>query len=401
MGYTSAYKAPMSWNPKNTMSLRLELVTQARAGGVPFAELCRRFGVSRKTGYKWLRRHDEGGESALADRSRRPLSSAGRTPSRIEKAVVAARRLKPVWGPRKLIHVLEQKGVDAPAPSTVAAIIRRNGLENPRDSGVTSGAFVRFEHDAPNDLWQMDFKGHVAMGASRLHPLTMVDDHSRYLVGLFACGRENDATVRAHLTRAFRLHGLPRCILCDHGSPWGSPEGETALGVWLMRLGVRVTHGRVRHPQTQGKCERFHRTLKAELLARRDWHDLGTSQRRFDDYRQEYNHRRPHEALGYKPPASRYRPSPRAFPEKLPEPEYLAGDLIKRVKGKGEIMVENRTWVVGRAFAGEPVALRPQGDGLHAVYYSHQRLGYIDLRIGDNLPKNNYRKLLKKEETDL
>jgi len=390
----------MSWNPKNTMSLRLDLVTLAEAGGVPFTTLCKRFGVSAKTGYKWRNRHRQAGEQGLHDRSRRPHRSPARCAPGVEEAVAAARRRQPVWGPRKLAHVLEREGVEAPSPSTIAAIIRRQGLAAPKHPDDTVGACVRFEHARPNELWQMDFKGHVAMGAARLHPLTMVDDHSRYLVGLYACSRPDDASVRAGLTDAFRLHGLPERILCDHGTPWcHAPEGETALTVWLMRLGVKVTHGRVRHPQTQGKCERFHRTLKAELLQRRDWRDLESSQRRFDAYRTEYNHRRPHEALDYATPSSRYRPSPRSFPERLPDLEYLEGDEIKRVKSKGEIMVHNRTWYIGAAFIGEPVALRPQGDGLLAVYYSHCRLGYIDLRVTDDLPKHNYRRLLKPGET--
>ena len=391
----------MSWNPKNTMSLRLELVTLAKTGGIPFNALCERFGVSPKTGYKWLRRHEAGGDDALRDLPRRPKRSPERTPEAVEEAVAAARRQRPAWGPRKLAHLLKAGGVEPPAFSTIAAIIVRQGLA--ATSGVVgAGPFTRFEKEEPNELWQMDFKGHIAMGASRLHPLTLIDDHSRYLVGLYACERETTVTVQRHLTHAFRRYGLPWRILCDHGSPWSHPpEGDTVLSVWLTKLGVRITHGRVRHPQTQGKCERFHRTLKSELLQRTDWKTLGESATRFEDYRTDYNHRRPHEALGYSAPATRYRVSPRAFPEKLPEPEYLDGDDLFRVKGKGEIMVRGRHWYLGESFAGETVALRPQGDGLYAVYFAHRRLGYIDERIRDDLPRHHYRQLLKPDENDL
>jgi transposase InsO family protein len=288
-----------------------------------------------------------------------------------------------------------------PSVSTVARILKRNGCIDPA-AATTHQPCRRFERAKPNELWQMDFKGHFAMTrGGRCHPLTLLDDHSRYLLGLRACSEETTTVVRAHLTDIFRCYGLPEQILCDNGPPWsGSGPELSALAVWLMRLGIRPIHGRPHHPQTQGKDERFHRTLKYELLCRADWLDLPHTQPRFDAYRQDYNHHRPHEALQLDCPVSRYQISSRPFPENLPVPQYHTGELVRRVKSKGEITVHNRFFYIGRAFIGLPVALRPCNthDSCLRVCLGAIALGRIDPKAPLVKPKGNYYPMLPLKE---
>ena len=314
----------MPWKECSAVSCREEFVGLAQCELANVSELCVRFGISRKTGYKWLGRYKDAGVSGLLDRSRRPQGSPGRTPEAVEGRVLAIRGEHPAWGGRKIRRVLlngRHKGV--PSASTVTAILRRHGLIDEAASNQRK-AWNRFEHERPNDLWQMDFKGHFAMDRGRCHPLTILDDHSRYCVGLQACGNEQTGTVHDRLTSVFRCYGLPRRMLMDNGSPWGSDPDHpwTPLTAWLLRLGVSVSHGRPYHPQTQGKDERFHRTLKAEVLNGRFFEDLPACQSAFDDWRETYNVRRPHEALALNTPTTRYAVSPRPFPEALPPIEY-------------------------------------------------------------------------------
>jgi transposase InsO family protein len=374
----------MPWQEQSTMSLKQEFVTLADREGANVRELCRRFGISPQTGYKWLRRYRAEGPAGLAERSRRPHRSPARTAAAVEERVVAVRDAHPTWGGRKLRRRLQDQGVaDAPAASTVTAILARHGRLDPAEA-AKHAAWQRFEYPAPNDLWQVDFKGHFALAEGRCHPLTVLDDHSRFLLGLTACGDEQDATVRAALTACFRRYGLPWRVLTDHGPPWGCPNPAqrlTGLSTWLLRLGIAVSHGRPRHPQTQGKAERFHRTLKAELLRDRAYRDLADAQAAFDPWRDTYNLERPHEALELATPASRYRASARPFPEALPPIEYGPDDLVRRVKRNGQVSVRGRHYFLSLALVGQPVGLRPTPtDGVLAVYFCQHRLGALDIR---------------------
>ncbi len=324
----------MPWRECSIMSQRQEFVALASAQGAKVRALCRRFGISATTAYKWLARHRQG--EALKDRSRRPQNSPGRTDGRLEREVLALRQQHPAWGGRKLrarLLAMDLKGV--PAASTITEILRRHGCLSPSES-IKHQPWQRFERSRPNELWQMDFKGHVPMHrGGRCHPLTVLDDHSRFAVALRACADERLETVREEFIAVFRRYGLPEQILSDNGPPWGTPgsaRGYTRLTIWMLRLGVRVIHGRPEHPQTQGKAERFHRTLMAELLSRQDLRDLGEAQRTFDAWRRMYNLERPNEALGNAVPASRYQPSPRLYPERLPALAFGPDDLIRRVR---------------------------------------------------------------------
>ncbi len=371
----------MPWQECSTMSLRQEFLSLANQPGSNFSQLCGRFGISRKTGYKWRRRGEQSGASGLADRSRRPQHSPRRSEPAIEQQVLTIRD-QYGWGARKIKSCLERTGQGPLAKSTVHAILRRHErVTNSPDQ--VSGPYQRFEQERPNQLWQMDFKGHYRLGNhERCHPLTVLDDHSRYSLCLQACRNQQTGTVQQQLTLTFRRYGLPERMLMDNGSPWGNDREHpyTPLTVWLLRLGIAVSHSRPYHPQTQGKDERFHRSLKVEVLAQRIFADFVRMQVRFDQWRYCYNHVRPHEALAMAVPASRYQPSQRSFPEQLPPLEYGASDQVRKVQIDGKISFRNREFRIGKAFRGYPVALRPTTqDGVYDVYFATHRISQIDL----------------------
>jgi transposase InsO family protein len=378
----------MPWNEVSTVSLRAEFVRLAQTEDANISQLCDRFHISRKTGYKWLARFRCHGDSGLSDQCRRPIFSPGRTPSEVETEVLRLRDQHPTWGGRKLhTRLIALKRKNIPSPSTITAILRRHGRVDP--DLRTPRAYVRFQRDRPNELWQMDFKGHFATATARCHPLTVLDDHSRYCVGLLACTNERSETVQMHLTTLFRRFGIPERVLCDNGPPWGTAGAETkwtGLTVWLLKLGIRVSHGRALHPQTQGKNERFHRTLDVEVIQRQVWADVEACQRRFDPWRHVYNHERPHESLEMAVPASRYHVSERAFPEVLSGWEYDATDAVRKVSSDGTISYHGFEVPLGKAFRGERVAVRPTTtDGVVKMIFGVHEIAEFDLREQDRV----------------
>ncbi|PMQ13466.1 hypothetical protein JaAD80_21620 [Janthinobacterium sp. AD80] len=232
----------------------------------------------------------------------------------------------------------------------------------------------------------MDFKGHFALTdarAGRCHPLTILDDHSRYNLCLSACGNEQRSTVQTALQATFERYGLPERMTADNGAPWGTSgrAGLSQLAVWLIRLGIRVGHSRPHHPQTQGKDERFHRTLKLELLQRNGFESLDACQFAFDRWRERYNTVRPHEALQQQTPISRYRASGRAFPSVLPPIEYPSGDTVRKVSDKGEISFQNRRYFIGEGLRTQLVAIKPTTiDDVYEVFFCHKEIRRINLR---------------------
>jgi transposase InsO family protein len=240
---------------------------------------------------------------------------------------------------------------------------------------------VRFEHEAPNDLWQMDFKGHVAMARGRLHPLTVLDDHSRFAIALEACSNERTETVKAALIKAFRRYGLPLCIITDNGAPWGGADTQarfTPLSVFLLEQDIRVAHARAYHPQTMGKDERFHRSLKAEVLSGPPFADLARAARALTRWRDVYNLERPHEALGLVPPIERYATSPRVYREKVELFAYGPDDHVRRAHGS-QVCFQGSRFLIPKAFHGKEVALRPTSrDGVFHVYFRSQKIAELD-----------------------
>ena len=340
----------MPWRAVSIMDQRREFVRLAMQDGVNRRELCRRFGIHPDTGYKWLGRWLA--DEELADRSRRPHSSPHRTGAAIEACVLAVRDEHPAWGARKIARWLEREGFACPAHSTVHAILRRHGRVVAPLGGPA--AHQRFEKPAPNLLWQMDFKGHVPLtGGGRCHPLTILDDHSRYALGLEACANEQESTVRSRLESTFHRYGLPDAVFVDNGTPWGEPSGQrwTRFAVWLLKLGVAVLHSRPYHPQSRGKNERFHRTLKAEVFAFNCFRNLAEVQGAFDRWRTIYNLDRPHQALDQDVPANRYWPSTRTMPDRLPDVEYDDGEIVRAVSTtKAYVRFKGHLWKVPQAF---------------------------------------------------
>jgi len=376
----------MPWHQRNLMSLRREFVELALPDGANRRELCRRFGISPKTGYKWIDRFAEQGVAGLQEQSRRPQGSPAHTPEPIEARVLELRRTHPAWGGRKITRRLQELGcLSVPAPSTITDILHRHGLIESAASEAAT-AWQRFEHAQPNNLWQIDFKGYFDTGAGPCHPLTLIDDHSRFNLLLEACSRPDTVAVQPLLTGVFRRHGLPVRINADNGSPWGSPRqhshGLSILSVWLIRLGIRVSHSRPYHPQTNGKIERFHRSLKAEVLAGRHFEDIGRVQQAFDPWREVYNHERPHEALGLDVPVKHYQSSPTPYPDKLPAIEYPDSDTVLTVDWNGWIKFKGNKIKVPSALHRLPIALRPdlRRDGLYNAYLCHHRFMKLDLR---------------------
>jgi len=362
----------MPWKEMDAMSLRKELVLQAREENSNIRKLCRKYGISSRTAYKWLKRFEEEGQDGLSDRSRRPKHIPRQTEGNMEAKVLEV-RTETGWGGRKIARVLLDQGYEGvPHPNTITDILRRAGKLNEAECQKHKPV-ERFERGSANELWQMDFKGHFPMEHGRCHALTLLDDHSRFCIGLRACANERSHTVKDQLEGIFRQYGLPEAILCDNGYPWKGGNlqmGVSRMSVWLMRLGILLLHGRPYHPQTQGKDERFHRTLKQELLKNTPFVDLEDSQYRFDIWRDRYNLIRPHEALALDAPFRHYQPSLRPFPEFLPPVEYPADAMVRKVQSTGEVTYKDREYKVGKGLIGEYVELRPtEKDGCFDVYF--------------------------------
>lgn len=387
----------MPWkNQQTPMELKTEFVKMADKPNSNMSRLCRRYNISRKTGYKWLRRYQDEGLEGLPERSRRPDSSPNKTPDPIEELVAQARQIDG-WGGYKIRHYLRQQAKagaievapgQIPASSTITRILDRRGLLGNREDSSRRGSWKRFERDTPNELWQMDFKGEFRTKNSHYcYPLTLVDDHSRFSLAVAGCPNQQRSTVERHLKQVFRRYGLPEAILCDNGPPWGAGLGwrewgpfYTGLAVWLMRLGIRVIYSRPNHPQGKGKNERFNGTLQAELLDRKQFADHAEAHQGMTDWRNRYNTIRPHEALDMGVPASRYRPSDHEFPEQLPPVSYGPGDTTRKVGAQGRIQFRGEPFTVGKAFSGYPMALRASSEPqAYDVYFCHQQIRTINL----------------------
>lgn len=377
-------EASVPWSAESVEGKRLEFCRLADSGVVSFVELCRRFGIAPKTGYKWLARFRVEGAAGLVDRSRRPLRSPARTLDEVEALVCALRESHPAWGGRKIARRLKDVGhTEVPAPSTVTDILRRNGLLGSVEPH--RGGYGSFEAQAPNDLWQMDFKGWFeTVSTGQCHPFDVLDDHSRFSLCLYAGYDESRHSVKAQLTGVFNRYGLPKRILCDNGPPWGSSNRtvrDTRLTVWLVDLGIDTIHSRPRHPQTLGKDERFHRTLDLEVISTRTWDNHHQVQTAFDLWRPVYNYQRPHQGIDLATPADRYRPSPRPMPKRIEPVDYPDGYQVRKVETSARITYQGNRYRVGRPYAGRLVGIVPTTtDGVVDVYYRHHHIRTIHLQ---------------------
>jgi transposase InsO family protein len=345
-------------------------------------ELCGEFGISRQTGYTWLKRYQAGGAKQVLDRSRRPLHSPCRTRLEIEQRIVELRQQWPDWGAPKLLVLLRQRQPELGSISvrTVHRILERHGLI--QESERHRAADKRFERSAPNELWQMDFKGPQGFNkGSPVGPLSILDDHSRYLIALKHLGSTRMAGVRGTLEQTFAEVGLPESLLIDHGTPWwngASPWGLTELTVWMMQQGVRLVFSGISHPQTQGKVERMHGALQRAVRQRKanpedpQW---------LETFRHEYNYVRPHEALAMNTPSSRWRPSSRPFQPKPRDWEYPPGMSVVQLHGQGQLFWGKRRWEVSAALRGQRVGIERIADRA-IVYFCNTPIREFHLSTG-------------------
>ena len=342
-----------------------------------FTALCQEFGISRPTGSLWVKRYEQCGVSGIAERSRRPWHSPRLTALELEDQVVELRRRYPDWGARKLQVLLQGTGVKL-THSTIHRILLRRDLVHPADRHES--AVERFERARPNELWQMDFKSPKGWNAP-IGPLSVIDDHSRYLIVLQVTGSTRGELVREQLERAFADCGVPEAMLMDHGIPWWSATGATGateLSVWLMKQGIGLHWSGVRHPQTQGKVERFHGELE-RALQRRGWQGK-PRQQWLDEFRWEHNQLRPHEALAMRTPASLWHLSPRVYDPQPPRWEYPAGARVRRLDHDGKLKAYGRNWNISQALRREWVQLVRLQDRV-LVYYCRTLVRELDLAI--------------------
>lgn len=356
--------------------LRKQFIEQVLNNTATISAICLEFNISRVTAYKWINRYKEEGAVGLQNRSRRPYSSPFKTCDSEVDIILEIRGKYPQWGARKLRQVLINEGnTDIPCEATFNRILKIHEKIDPIESKKRE-KFIRFEHEYPNDLWQMDFKGHFQMIKGRCHPLTIIDDHSRFSLCLKALNCEETALVQKALEETFIIYGLPLRMTMDNGSQW---KKASKLSIWLMRLGISVSNSRPYHPQTQGKDERFHRTLKEEVLKYRQFKDLETAQIEFDSWREIYNYKRPHEGIGMLCPIDRYDKSNRIYPGILPPVEYDQDEIVRKVRSCGQVSFMGKDYFVGEYLKGENVALRQMKEDCFEIYYVNTRVGRINL----------------------
>jgi len=365
---------------------RVRFVVAAARREKAFSALCQEFEISRPTGYLWVRRYQKAGVGGIAEMSRRPHQSPRRTLAELEQQVVRLRQRYPDWGARKLQTMLAREKVEL-THSTIHRILLRRDLV--READRHPPAVQRFERGAPNQLWQMDFKSPIGWNAA-VGPLTVLDDHSRYVPVLQALKGARSEWVREQLETAFASCGVPEAMLMDHGVPWwsaGAPTGATGLTIWLMKQGIRLHWSGYRHPQTQGKVERFHGSLE------RAWQKRGGAgedpQAWLDAYRWEHNHVRPHEALGMRTPASVWRRSERRYDPQPPPWDYPAGAKVLKLDGRGKMDAYGIRWAISRALRGERVQLERIGDRV-LVYYCRTLIRELDLQNRHSLAVERY-----------
>lgn len=361
--------------------------------GERMMDLCREFGISRKTGYKIRKRYEEEGIEALIDRSRRPYSSPTKTPRLIVELIVDLRLLKPTWGPKKLLWLLKKHypNVPLPAESTIALILKREGLvkgrKRRRRATPTVGPLT--ESTAPNDVWAIDYKGQFKLGnGNYCYPLTLTDQFSRFILLCEALESTKREPAQAALKHVFRAFGVPKVVRSDNGAPFASTGrcGLSRLGVWMMRQGIKLERIEPGHPEQNGRHERMHRTLKQETTRPASGNNLA-QQEAFDAFVHEFNNDRPHEALKMRTPAEVYKPSQQEYASKGMPLTYPTHDIETTVKNKGAAYFKplRKHLFVGEAFAGERIAFREIDAHCWVVNFMDLELGYVDIAAGQLL----------------
>ncbi len=391
----------MPWKASSVVDERTRFVLEYERGLCSMAELCRRYGISRPTGYLWKHRQQREGVEGLGNRSRAPWRAANATPGEIVEAVLALRREHMRWGPGKLKWVLEQAEPEVvwPAASTIGEILAREGLVFARKKRKRVPPYTRpfATASAPNRVWCADFKGwFCAQNGERIDPWTVTDAHRRYLLRCQAVEKADTERVQAIFAAAFSEYGMPETIRSDHGAPFAARavNGISRLSLWGMKLGIRPERIQAGHPEQNGRHERMHRTLKQET-ASPPARSARAQQRAFDRFRRDYNQGRPHEALGMQTPASVYVCSPCQYPGRAREPEYDSAFKVRRVQQQGQFRGKSDRVFLGTVFQGERIGLLPLDEGCFVVYFSTFPIALLDTR------KLSIRPLPRKEDFDI
>ena len=375
----------MPWSERGKVDLRFEFVKRY-VGGEKLAKLCREYQISRPTGYLWVNRYEKTGRvEALYDRSSKPHHSPEKTGKVIEGEVVKLRE-KYGWGARKLQEILKQREGIELSESTIKRIFHRNNLIDLQDR--FRPAVKRFERTEPNQLWQADFKGAMGKKNALCEPLSILDDHSRCVLGLHPVASKHTEVVAAAFQKTFISCGIPDALLIDHGTPWWSSSnrsGLTQFSVWLMNQDIKVIYSGFNHPQTQGKVERFHKTLDAAVRHKGSPESFSGWSKLLKSIQQEYNHIRPHESLDMKVPASRYEKSTRPFSYKLKPPEYSSHALVAKVDMHGSVRVNQRRFFVSEALCNQFVQLDQLEDSI-LVTYRRSHVRELNLKTGSSYP---------------
>jgi len=376
----------MPWMETSPMEQRERFIHDHRVALYTMVELCARYGISRKTGYKWLARFEAGGRQGLQARSRAPQHCPHRISPEVAALICEGRRQHPSWGPAKLLAWLRPRhpGVAWPAVSTAGDLLARRGLvtHRRRRRHYLHPGVVPATTTQPNDLWTADFKGHFrTRDGLYCYPLTIADQHTRYLLACHGLLSTKGHGVRPVFERLFRTYGLPGAIRTDNGVPFATTgiHGLSQLNVWWLRLGIQHQRILPAHPQQNGAHERMHKTLKGEAI-RPPRATLALQQRAFTAFRRLYNDERPHEALAGRPPASLYRPSPRAYPDVLPPIEYPGHFIVKRVTNAGTVRFKKRLVFIANSLKQLPIGLEEVDDGIWSIYFCRVLLGRIDER---------------------
>jgi transposase InsO family protein len=380
------------WKERTVQMNREEFVKRVLAQEKSKSALCREYGISRPTGDKWISRYTVG--EGFSNRSRAPFHTPNKLDIDTEELIIKARKKEPAIGATKIQRMLRNEGhTELPCISTVNAVLKRNNLITLEASRAAT-PYKRFEKEAPNVMWQADFKGHYAMGnGQRCHPLSVIDDHSRFCLCADAKINERRGGVEESFRRIFKEFGMPQSLLCDNGNPWGTSQsaGYTLFELWLMELGVLTIHIRPLHPQTQGKTERFNRSFKDERLKFYMPSDLQDADRQRTEYRSFYNNVRPHYALDLDVPAQHYKPSERVYAEKTKDWEYGPEHERRKIKNTGFLTYGGQGYFLSEAFGGKTIAIKPSSkDGFLNLYYHQFRIGRIDLKERALVSRRSY-----------
>lgn len=377
----------MPWERRSVYEQRKAFAQQAQCAE-NFSALCREYGISRKTGYKWVRR-DQSGEG-MDDLSRRPLHSPNRTDAEVEGRILQLRSENPGWGAKTIHRILQREGCpQLPCVKTVNNILNRNGCISEEESAKRK-AFIRFQKDCCNDMWQTDFKGEFRMQDGKYcYPLTILDDHSRFSL----CIEPRLSTANVVIPtfeKVFSQYGLPQAILSDNGAQFaGFKRGYTRFERWLMELDILPVHGRIKHPQTQGKIERFHRSMNSELLKHQTFQNIDDARRQLSGWREKYNTYRPHEALGMKCPAEIYVPSSRPLPRRIPEYEYGGEYHVLKVNSWGYVRFDKHQIYLSETMIDHYIEFRPSADGERFVAcFRNFAIAHFDTASGNLISRS-------------